>query len=152
MGGAAKDDGAWQSAQRGALLPEHSRTLWAEYRTTLNDLAADVEAATAEAGPTRDLETAAGNATAGTAAELRRLPGRRPRIGMTNPTPDAVPASPAVRRVLLWRPDTEVSQVEEGLEEAAGFLNVAPGEVLAAIERGELLGGWFVDWDAGGAA
>ena len=77
---------------------------------------------------------------------------RRPRIGMTKPTPAAVPATPPVRRVLLWRSDPEASEVQEGLEEAARFLNVAPGEVLAAIERGELVGGWFADWHAGGAA
>lgn len=71
---------------------------------------------------------------------------------MTTPTPAAVPATPTARHVLLWRPDQEASHVQEGVEQAARFLNVAPGEVLAAIERGELLGGWFVDWHAGGAA
>lgn len=73
-------------------------------------------------------------------------------MGMATPTPAVVPAIPAARRVLLWRPDPEASQVQEGLEEAARFLGVAPGEVLSAIERGELLGGWFVDWHAGDAA
>lgn len=50
-GGAPKDDGAWLLAQRVALLPEHYRTLSAEHGKTLNDLAAEVEAATAEAAP-----------------------------------------------------------------------------------------------------
>jgi hypothetical protein len=50
-GGAAKDDGAWLLAQRVTLLPEHYRTLSGEYGKTLNDLAAEVEAAMADAPP-----------------------------------------------------------------------------------------------------
>ena len=55
---------------------------------------------------------------------------------------------PAGRRVLLWRPDSDASRVEESVDHAARFLQAAPDAVLAAINQGELLAGWFVDWAA----
>jgi hypothetical protein len=71
---------------------------------------------------------------------------------MTNPSsPDTVPAA-GNRPVLFWRPDSDESQVLANLERAAEFLDVPADAVVAAIDRGELLGGWFVDWQAEGAA
>jgi hypothetical protein len=67
---------------------------------------------------------------------------------MTQPTLPAGAATPAGRRVLLWRPDSDASRVEEGLDQAARFLQTPAAAVAAAIDRGELLGGWFVDWAA----
>jgi hypothetical protein len=49
--------------------------------------------------------------------------------------------------VLLWGPDSGESQVHASVDHVAAFLNVPPDEVVAAIEQGELLGGWFVDWE-----
>ena len=80
---------------------------------------------------------------------------------MTEPTPPAAAtagaatpgaATPGGRRVILWRPDTDASHVEENLDRAARFLDAPADAVASAIERGELLGGWFVDWAAGAAA
>ena len=71
---------------------------------------------------------------------------------MTNPsTPGVIPPT-SDRPVLMWRPDADESQVQPSLEQAAQFLNLGADEVAAAIEQGELVGGWFVDWEAGGAA
>lgn len=61
------------------------------------------------------------------------------------------PTLSAGRRVLLWRPDSDASHVEESILHAARFLQAAPDAVIAAIDRGELLGGWFVDWAASAA-
>ena len=55
------------------------------------------------------------------------------------------------RRVLLWGPDTGEAQVRESVEGAAEFLGVPADAVVAAIASGELVGGWFVDWEAGAA-
>lgn len=52
----------------------------------------------------------------------------------------------AGRPVLFWRPDTEESHVQASLERAAEFLKLPPEAVVAAIDGGALLGGWFVDW------
>ena len=71
---------------------------------------------------------------------------------MTEPTLPAGAATPAARRVILWRPDTDASRVEESLDGAARFLDAPADAVASAIERGEPLGDWFVDWAAGGAA
>lgn len=71
---------------------------------------------------------------------------------MTEPTLPADAGTPAGRRVLLWRPDTDASHVEESLDRAARFLDAPADAVASAIERGELLGGWFVDWAAGAPA
>ena len=53
----------------------------------------------------------------------------------------------SARRVLLWRPDADEAQVQPDLDEAAKFLNVHRDGVIAAIATGELLAGWFVDWE-----
>ena len=64
---------------------------------------------------------------------------------------DNVPAAgPAQRPVLVWNPDSDVSHVKADPADAAGFLQVDVAQVLAAIEEGSLLGGWFVDWAAPG--
>ena len=70
---------------------------------------------------------------------------------MTTPPPSVV-GSAQGRRVLLWGPDTGESHVHESVEGAAEFLGVPADAVVAAIASGELVGGWFVDWDAGAAA
>ena len=69
---------------------------------------------------------------------------------MTNPTsPATVPPQPSsARPVLVWHPETDESHVEASVEGAAQFLEVSPRAVLTAIEAGELVAGWFVDWQA----
>lgn len=52
------------------------------------------------------------------------------------------------RAVLMWRADQDDSRVEPSLQHAAEFLGVSGEAVAAAIESGEVLGDWFVDWDA----
>ena len=47
--GPAKDDGAWMLAQRVTLLPDHYRTLAADYGKVLNDLASEIAAGMSEA-------------------------------------------------------------------------------------------------------
>ncbi len=67
---------------------------------------------------------------------------------MTNSaSPTVVPAT-ASRPVLLWRPDSDETQVQAILESAAKFLNVSADAVTTAIDKGDLLEGWFVDWEA----
>jgi hypothetical protein len=51
------------------------------------------------------------------------------------------------RAVLLWRPDSDESDVCPGVEQVAQRLGVEPAAVVAAIRSGELLEGWFVDWE-----
>lgn len=72
---------------------------------------------------------------------------------MMTPSPSAT-ASPstAQRPVLFWQPDSDESHVQANLEQAAAFLNVPAEAVVAAIKSGDLLGGWFVDWEASRAA
>lgn len=67
---------------------------------------------------------------------------------MTNLPPTDILGSSGTRPVLMWREDSDESHVKEGVEQAAGFLQVSADEVVAAINSGELLRGWFVDWDA----
>jgi hypothetical protein len=50
------------------------------------------------------------------------------------------------RAVLLWRPDTDTSDVCPDVEHVARRLSVEPAAVIAAIRSGDLLEGWFVDW------
>ena len=71
---------------------------------------------------------------------------------MTNPSSPALVPSTADRRVLFWRPEPDESHVQSNVAQAAQFLSVSPDAVLAAIEQGDLVGGWFVDWEADGAA
>ncbi len=70
---------------------------------------------------------------------------------MTNPSSPPVVSAAADRPVLFWQPDSDESHVQTSVALAAEFLKVPADEVVAAIENGELLGGWFVDWEAGGA-
>jgi hypothetical protein len=51
------------------------------------------------------------------------------------------------RTVLLWRPDSDESNVRPGVEQVAVFLGVTPEAVVGAINSGDLLAGWFVDWE-----
>ena len=65
----------------------------------------------------------------------------------STPPAGAAPAeTPVTRRVLLWRPESEETEVRSGVDEVAAFLNVEPVAVVAAIKSGDLLAGWFVDW------
>jgi hypothetical protein len=54
--------------------------------------------------------------------------------------------------VLVWRADADESRVEPSVGHAAEFLGLSDEAVAAAIESGEVLGEWFVDWDASGMA
>jgi hypothetical protein len=65
---------------------------------------------------------------------------------MTNPSSMSTPPDSASRPVLLWRPDSDESQVLPSVEEAARLLNSTPEAVVTAIEAGDLLEGWFLDW------
>lgn len=69
---------------------------------------------------------------------------------MTEPTRPAH-TIPGDRPVLLWRPDSDASRLEDSLDQAARFLEAPADTVTAAIDKGELLGGWFVDWAADAA-
>jgi hypothetical protein len=60
--------------------------------------------------------------------------------------------SPGDRAVLLWRPDSDDSEVARSVEHAALLLGIAAEAVTAAIESGELLSGWFVDWKVPGTS
>ena len=64
----------------------------------------------------------------------------------------ATPAPPALaaltpRQVLVWHADRGESHVKPNLEEAARFLEVPAEDVLKAIGGGDLVRGWFVDWE-----
>ena len=60
--------------------------------------------------------------------------------------------SSADRPVLFWLPDSDESHVQSNVAAAAEFLNVPADAVVAAIHSGDLLAGWFVDWEAAGGA
>ena len=66
---------------------------------------------------------------------------------MIHPPADPIPTD---RPVLLWGPESGESHVQPSVERAAAFLEVTPDAVVAAIEQGELLGGWFIDWEVPG--
>jgi hypothetical protein len=66
---------------------------------------------------------------------------------MTQETSTTSDPTSGGRAVLLWRPDSDESDVRPGVEHVAQFLGVGPDAVLAAISSGELLAGWFVDWE-----
>jgi hypothetical protein len=67
-----------------------------------------------------------------------------------SPPPTAVPT--VDRPVLFWRPDSDESHVQESVARAAEFLKLPADAVVAAIASGDLLNGWFVDWQASGSA
>ena len=69
---------------------------------------------------------------------------------MTNTTTPTA-GTAADRPVLFWRPDSDESHVQANVARAAEFLNVSTDTVVAAIESGDLLGDWFVDWQAAGS-
>jgi hypothetical protein len=71
---------------------------------------------------------------------------------MKEPTSTAAVPTSDDRRVLFWGPDSDESHVQESVEHAARFLDVPTDAVLAAIRSGDLLGGWFVDWEGAGGA
>lgn len=62
------------------------------------------------------------------------------------PTP-TLTATPDSRAVLLWRPDSDESEVRPNVQQVAQRLGVEPAAVVAAITSGNLLEGWFVDWE-----
>ena len=65
---------------------------------------------------------------------------------MTNPSSPSTAADSAARPVLLWRPDSDESQVQPSVDDAARLLNSSSEAVVAAIEGGDELEGWFLDW------
>ena len=67
---------------------------------------------------------------------------------MTQQTTPVTSTHPAPRAVLFWRPDSDESHVQPSVEGAALFLGVPVSSVIRAIESGDLLGEWFVDWQA----
>jgi hypothetical protein len=71
---------------------------------------------------------------------------------MTPASPNEPTPSLSDRPVLIWNPDTDASRVSPSVEAAADSLNVPVESVLAAISSGDLLEGWFVDWQAPGAS
>jgi hypothetical protein len=71
---------------------------------------------------------------------------------MTPTSPNQPPSSSTDRPVLIWNPDTDASRVSPSAEAAADSLNVPVESVLAAIASGDLIEGWFVDWEAGDAS
>jgi hypothetical protein len=79
----------------------------------------------------------------------RRLPEGALRSFMPahNPTPDASVSLPQTDRpVLLWQEEGDASRVEPSVERAAEFLHSTVPQVLTAIHDGDVLDGWFVDW------
>jgi hypothetical protein len=70
---------------------------------------------------------------------------------MTDPLSPDVAAPAGDRPVLFWRPDSDESHVQPSLEQAAQYLDVPAAAVADAIAKGELLDGWFVDWEGSGA-
>lgn len=65
------------------------------------------------------------------------------------PTPNAEPVSG--RAVLLWAEEGDSSRVEPSIQQAAEFLHRPVDQVLTAIEAGDAVDGWFVDWQASNA-
>ena len=51
------------------------------------------------------------------------------------------------RAVLLWRPDSDETRVHPSIDEVAELLGVSVDTIIAAIASGDLLEGWFVDWE-----
>ena len=68
--------------------------------------------------------------------------------------PDTTPANPTMksqpkpRPVLVWHPGNDEQLVQPDVTEAARHLGVTVERVVAAIEGGDLIEGWFVDWAA----
>ena len=70
--------------------------------------------------------------------------------------PDTTPASPTamkslsskVRPVLVWHPGRDEQLVQPDIAAAASHLGVSVERTMAAIEGGDLIEGWFVDWAA----
>ncbi len=52
------------------------------------------------------------------------------------------------RPVLVWHPGRDEQLVQPDIAEAARHLGVTAEKVVAAIEGGDLIEGWFVDWAA----
>ena len=50
--------------------------------------------------------------------------------------------------MLVWHADTDESHILQSAESAAQFLEVPVESVLQTIASGDVLRGWFVDWNA----
>ena len=50
--------------------------------------------------------------------------------------------------MLLWQEEGDVTRIEPSVELAAQFLKVNVADVRSAIDAGDVLSGWFVDWQA----
>jgi len=59
-----------------------------------------------------------------------------------------VQSQPKPRPVLVWHPGRDEQLVQPNVAEAARHLGVTVEKVVAAIEGGDLIEGWFVDWAA----
>ena len=69
--------------------------------------------------------------------------------------PEPTPAHPAVnshpgkaRPVLVWHPGRDEQHVKADAAEAARHLDVTVEALVTAIDGGDLIQGWFVDWAA----
>jgi hypothetical protein len=69
---------------------------------------------------------------------------------MDNRAPAQLDERTVDRAVLIWKPDGDESEVKQSVAEAAAFLGVTEQAVIAAIEKGDLVNGSFVDWQVGG--
>ena len=69
---------------------------------------------------------------------------------MSQTTTIPTASTPASRPVLLWQEEGDVTRVEPSVEQAAAFLKVNPADIRSAIDAGDVLSGWFVDWEAQG--
>lgn len=69
-------------------------------------------------------------------------------MAANDPTANASAQSDQTDRpVLLWQEEGDASRIEPSVERAAEFLHSTVPQVLSAIEGGDVLGGWFVDWE-----
>ena len=67
----------------------------------------------------------------------------------TNPANlTTIKSQPKPRPVLVWHPGRDEQLVQPDVAEAARHLGVTVEKVVAAIEGGDLIEGWFVDWAA----
>ena len=69
---------------------------------------------------------------------------------MNNSAPAQTNERTLARAVLIWKPEGEDSEVKQSVAEAAEFLGVTEAAVVAAIEKGDLVNGSFVDWQVAG--
>lgn len=69
---------------------------------------------------------------------------------MDNRAPAQLDGRTADRAVLIWKPEGDESEVKQSVAQAAEFLGATEQAVVAAIEKGDLVNGSFVDWQVAG--